>query len=62
MAGREARIRPESLAALRLLQRGRDWLWVTGNHDPQIGRAMGGESAAAIALAGVTLRHEPDAR
>jgi DNA ligase-associated metallophosphoesterase len=58
--GAQARIRPESLAALRLLQKGRDWLWVTGNHDPQIGRAMGGESAAAIALAGVSMRHEPD--
>lgn len=56
----QTRITAESLAALRLLQKGRDWLWITGNHDPEIGSKMGGESAAEIALAGVTLRHEPD--
>lgn len=57
----EVRISAENLAALCLLQTGRDWIWVTGNHDPQISRAMGGESADTIALSGVTLRHEPDA-
>lgn len=54
------RLASESLAALRRLQSGRDWLWVTGNHDPEIDREMGGESTAGITLAGVTLRHEPD--
>ena len=58
----ETRISADNLAALRLLQSGREWIWVTGNHDPQISRAMGGESAETISLAGVTLRHEPDAR
>ncbi|CAH1656113.1 Phosphoesterase [Hyphomicrobiales bacterium] len=57
----ENRLAPATLAALHQLQRGRDWLWITGNHDPAISRAMGGDSAATIALAGVTLRHEPDA-
>lgn len=56
----EERISAESLATLRLLQRGRDWLWVTGNHDPEISREMGGETAAMLSLAGVALRHEPD--
>jgi DNA ligase-associated metallophosphoesterase len=55
----ENRLAPETFATLRLLQQGRDWLWITGNHDPAISRAMGGESTAAITLAGVTLRHEP---
>ncbi|MCO5091768.1 ligase-associated DNA damage response endonuclease PdeM [Bosea sp. (in: a-proteobacteria)] len=55
----ETRLAPETRAMLRHLQRGRDWLWITGNHDPAIGAAMGGDSAAAIALSGVTLRHEP---
>lgn len=58
----QARISATNLAALRQLQTGRDWLWVTGNHDPQIGAAMGGDTADTISLAGVTLRHEPDAR
>jgi DNA ligase-associated metallophosphoesterase len=56
----ESRIAAETLAALRLIQQGRDWLWITGNHDPAISRAMGGDSADMIQLAGVTLRHEPD--
>ncbi|WP_262330088.1 ligase-associated DNA damage response endonuclease PdeM [Bosea sp. BH3] len=55
----ENRLAPETRAALDLMQQGRDWLWITGNHDPAISRAMGGESAAEITLAGVTLRHEP---
>ncbi|WP_245974021.1 ligase-associated DNA damage response endonuclease PdeM [Bosea caraganae] len=58
--GAEERISADNLASLRLLQKGRDWLWVTGNHDPQISRAMGGDSAAMLSLAGVALRHEPD--
>lgn len=58
----QARISATNLAALRQLQTGRDWVWVTGNHDPQIGAAMGGETAETVSLAGVTLRHEPDAR
>jgi len=57
----ETRIGPTDLVTLRRLQVGRDWLWVTGNHDPQIGRLMGGDTADRISLAGVTLRHEPDA-
>lgn len=57
----ENRLAPETRAALASLQQGRDWLWITGNHDPTISHAMGGESAAAVTLAGVTLRHEPTA-
>ena len=30
----EERLAPQTLAALHLLQQGRDWLWITGNHDP----------------------------
>lgn len=57
----ETRISERDLATLRRLQAGRDWLWVTGNHDPQISLMMGGDMADSIDLAGVTLRHEPDA-
>ncbi|SDF62539.1 hypothetical protein SAMN05421844_1011065 [Bosea robiniae] len=57
----ENRLAPETRATLSLMQQGRDWLWITGNHDPAISRAMGGESAAEIVLAGVALRHEPAA-
>lgn len=37
----ESRIAPGNLATLRQLQQGRDWLWITGNHDREIGPAMG---------------------
>jgi DNA ligase-associated metallophosphoesterase len=57
----QERLAPQTRAMLGQLQRGRDWLWITGNHDPAIGAAMGGDSAAAITLCGVTLRHEPTA-
>lgn len=56
----EARLAPQTLAALNLMQQGRDWLWITGNHDPAVGARVGGESADAIVLGGVTFRHEPD--
>ncbi|WP_449257063.1 ligase-associated DNA damage response endonuclease PdeM [Bosea sp. (in: a-proteobacteria)] len=57
----ENRLAPEARVALGAMQQGRDWLWITGNHDPAVSRAMGGESAAEIMLADVTLRHEPTA-
>jgi uncharacterized protein len=42
------------------LARGRDWLWVEGNHDPGVGPAalgLAGEVVAEGALGGVALRH-----
>jgi uncharacterized protein len=49
---------------LTTLQRGRDWLWITGNHDPHPANGVGGEFAAALALGPLTFRNEPlpDAR
>ncbi|WP_332683664.1 ligase-associated DNA damage response endonuclease PdeM [Bosea sp. (in: a-proteobacteria)] len=60
-SGAQARLDRHSLDMLQGLQRGRDWLWITGNHDPAIGRAMGGEVLAGLALGDVSLRHEPSA-
>ncbi|MGQ7790968.1 ligase-associated DNA damage response endonuclease PdeM [Faunimonas sp. B44] len=47
--------------AISELQRGRDWIWVAGNHDPDLPAAIGGEIAAAFAQDGLTFRHEPSA-
>ncbi len=44
---------------LRALQRGRDWLWLAGNHDPLPGAGVGGEFEATLALGGLTFRHHP---
>jgi uncharacterized protein len=46
-------------AALTALQRSRDWIWITGNHDPHPTDGVGGEFAAALSLGPLTFRHEP---
>jgi uncharacterized protein len=48
-----------SRAALRTLQRGRDWIWITGNHDPDPAENIGGRFAQTIAMGPLTFRHEP---
>jgi DNA ligase-associated metallophosphoesterase len=46
-------------AALAVLQRGRDWLWIAGNHDPDLPDGIGGRFADVLALGALTFRHEP---
>jgi DNA ligase-associated metallophosphoesterase len=46
-------------AALAALQRGRDWIWIAGNHDRRPADGVGGGCAGAIAIGGLTFRHEP---
>ena len=58
--GGQSRLAPECRTALSSLQRGRDWLWIAGNHDPAIGPEIEGERASEITLSEVALRHEPD--
>jgi uncharacterized protein len=54
-----ARMGETSRAALRALQRGRDWIWIAGNHDPDPADGMGGDFAAELALGPLTFRHQP---
>ncbi|MEM7777168.1 MAG: ligase-associated DNA damage response endonuclease PdeM [Pseudomonadota bacterium] len=55
-----ARIGDEDLKVLRILQENRRWIWVTGNHDPNVDAyVVGGEVVHEIARGGFTLRHEP---
>jgi uncharacterized protein len=51
-----------SRAALKTLQRGRDWIWITGNHDPEPAENIGGRFAQTIAIGPLTFRHEPSAQ
>lgn len=46
-------------AALGALQAGRDWIWIAGNHDPDLPRDLGGEVCGEIAIGALTFRHEP---
>ncbi|SDY59225.1 putative phosphoesterase [Jannaschia faecimaris] len=49
-------LQPAHLDWIKALTLGRDWTWVTGNHDPAP-TGLGGESAATVCCADVTLRH-----
>jgi uncharacterized protein len=44
---------------LAALQSGRDWIWISGNHDPALPRNLGGTIAEIIAIGAITFRHEP---
>jgi DNA ligase-associated metallophosphoesterase len=59
--GGPARVLDGDRATLRDLQRGRDWIWIAGNHDPEPVAGVGGTSAAALAIGALRFRHEPQA-
>jgi uncharacterized protein len=48
-------------AKLAALQRGRDWIWVAGNHDPEPPPDVGGVAAEALAIGPLVFRHQPSA-
>lgn len=54
-----ARLSDVDRATLTGLQRGRDWLWIAGNHDPEPAEGIGGRFATTLALGPLTFRHEP---
>lgn len=41
------------------LMAGRDWYWISGNHDPEPPRDLPGRSATELAISGLVFRHEP---
>ena len=41
------------------LQAGRDWIWISGNHDPDLPASLAGMRADALAIGRLTFRHEP---
>jgi hypothetical protein len=53
------RLGEDERVALREAQSGRQWIWVTGNHDRALPQNIGGDVVAEIALGSVVLRHEP---
>src|SRR5262249_44693751 len=55
-----ARIADSDRAALALLQRGRDWIWIAGNHDPDPVPSLGGISAASLALGALGFPHHAE--
>jgi DNA ligase-associated metallophosphoesterase len=55
------RLHDSDRAHLRALQRGRDWIWITGNHDPEPAAGIGGRFLASLQVGGLTFRHHPTA-
>ena len=45
--------------ALTALQARRDWIWISGNHDPAIPSDFGGVVATEVAIGPIKFRHEP---
>ena len=45
--------------ALAALQAQRDWIWISGNHDPALPSDLGGVVAEEVAIGPIAFRHEP---
>lgn len=54
------RIGQEDLETLHILQESREWIWITGNHDPEIAGVLGGHTVSGIEVEGIRLRHMPE--
>jgi uncharacterized protein len=57
--GGPARLAHHDRNTLSALQRGRDWLWLTGNHDPEPVADIGGVFELALTIGVLTFRHLP---
>ena len=57
-----AHLPPIYAARLRQLVTGRDWFWISGNHDPERPENLPGEAVDALFLDGLSFRHEPTAK
>jgi DNA ligase-associated metallophosphoesterase len=57
--GGPRRLSAENRASLIALQRGRDWIWIAGNHDPDPAEGIGGTFTEALAIGALIFRHKP---
>jgi DNA ligase-associated metallophosphoesterase len=57
--GGPARLADGDRENLSALQRGRDWLWLTGNHDPEPASDIGGVFQPMLVVGALTFRHLP---
>lgn len=60
--GGPARMAPQDRQTLARLQHGADWIWIAGNHDPDLARAgLPGQHRERIEEAGLRFVHVPSA-
>lgn len=55
----DGRLMPEESRRIQALTSAVDWIWITGNHDPEPPKALGGSSADVVAIGPLVFRHEP---
>ena len=53
------RLSPANRDILTALQARRDWVWIAGNHDPELPDDLGGSVAAEVMVGAIAFRHEP---
>lgn len=53
------RLTDEIMARLGDLTAGRQWYWVTGNHDPVLPDGIGGTVCPSVSMGGMRFRHDP---
>jgi len=54
-----ARLADADREALSIMQRGREWIWIAGNHDPNSATGIGGTFVATMTAGVLTFRHLP---
>src|ERR1700737_4383822 len=54
-----ARLSAPDRDAILGLQARRDWIWISGNHDPALPSNLGGVVASEVAIGPIAFRHEP---
>jgi DNA ligase-associated metallophosphoesterase len=54
-----ARLSATDRDAITALQARRDWIWISGNHDPALPCDLGGVVAHEVAIGPIAFRHEP---
>lgn len=54
-----SRLADQDRAGLLALQSGRDWIWITGNHDPDPATGIGGSFGGTLQIGALSFRHEP---
>ncbi|MEP2987974.1 MAG: ligase-associated DNA damage response endonuclease PdeM [Parasphingorhabdus sp.] len=54
----EKRLESEAAIQLQCLTKAVDWIWITGNHDPDVAGQWGGRIVSEWSGDGLTLRHE----
>ena len=56
---RMTRLSAPDREAIAALQARRDWIWISGNHDPALPPDLGGVVASEVAIGPIVFRHEP---